>query len=155
MNDVSVFRLPFMFFQTTSYSSGRVTAKPEEILNWRLLWDNRPISVYANNCKSPDLVRVSGVLYYSSAGFFLLQLEQACSYLPSVCGPAAQCGGYCRVGRQQSRRMGHRIVESTVGRSAPRPAEAGILIGRIRLLVVKNMKIGIESPLTATPENGH
>src|SRR5205823_3750567 len=34
----------------------------------RYQWDNRPISVYANNCKSPDLVGVRGVLYYSSAG---------------------------------------------------------------------------------------
>ena len=42
-----------------------------------------------------------------------------------------------------------------VGRSAPRPAEVGILIGRIRSLVVKNMTIGIEAPLTTTPENGH
>ena len=92
-------------------------------------WDNRPICVYANNCTSPDLVRVRGVLYYSSAGFFLLQLEQACSYLPSVCGPADQRGDSCRVGRRQSLRMGHRIVESMVGRSAPRQAEAGILIG--------------------------
>jgi hypothetical protein len=117
----------------------------------RKQWDNRPISVYANNCKSPDLVRVSGVLYYSSAGFFLLQLEQACSYLPSVCGPAAQRGDSCRLGKQQSRRMGHRIVESMVGRSAPRPTEAGILIGRIRSLVIKIMTIGIESPLTAKP----
>ncbi len=41
-----------------------------------------------------------------------------------------------------------------VGRSAPRPAEVGILIGRIRSLVVKNMTIGIEEPLTTTPENG-
>jgi hypothetical protein len=54
------------------------------VLDCRQQWDNRPIYVYANNCKSPDLVRVRGVLYYSSAGFFLLQLEQACSYLPSV-----------------------------------------------------------------------
>jgi hypothetical protein len=43
--------------------------------NCRYQWDNRPTSVYANNCKSPDLVQVRGVLYYSSAGFFLLQLE--------------------------------------------------------------------------------
>jgi hypothetical protein len=50
--------------------------------------------------------------------------------------------------------MGHRIVESMLGRSEPRPAEAGILIGRIKSLVVKNMTIGIESPLTTTPENG-
>jgi hypothetical protein len=124
-------------------------------LNWRLQGDNRPISVYANNCKSPDLVRVRGVLYYSSAGFFLLQLEQACSSLPSACGPADRHGGSYRVGRQQSRRMGPRIVESTVGHSAPRPAEAGIVIGTLRSLVVKNITIGIEAPLTTTPENGH
>jgi hypothetical protein len=61
-------------------------------LNWRTQGDNRPISIYDNNCKSPDLVRVKGVLYYSSAGFFLLQLEQACSCLPSICGPADQRG---------------------------------------------------------------
>ena len=42
-----------------------------------------------------------------------------------------------------------------VGRSAPHPAEVGILIGRIRSLVVKDMTIGIEAPLTTTPENGH
>jgi hypothetical protein len=47
--------------------------------------------------------------------------------------------------------MGHRIVESMVGRSAPRPTEAGILIGRIRSLVIKIMTIGIESPFTAKP----
>jgi hypothetical protein len=41
-----------------------------------------------------------------------------------------------------------------VGRSAPRPAEVGILIGRIRSLVVKTWTIGIEAPLTTTPENG-
>jgi hypothetical protein len=41
-----------------------------------------------------------------------------------------------------------------VGRSAPRPAEVGILIGRIRSLIVKNMTIGIEAALTTTPENG-
>jgi hypothetical protein len=98
-------------------------------LNYRQQWDNRPICVYANNCKSPDLVRVRGVLYYSSAGFFLLQLEQVCSYLPSACGPTDQRGGFCKVGRRQSLRMGHPIVESTVGRSAPRQAEPGILIG--------------------------
>jgi len=79
------------------------------ILNWRLQWDNRPTSLYAKNCKSTDLVRVRGVLYYSSAGFFLLQLEQACSYLPSICSPDDQRGGSCRLGRQQSRRIGHRL----------------------------------------------
>jgi hypothetical protein len=68
--------------------------------------DNRPICVCGNNCKSPDLVRVRGVLYYSSAGFFLLQLEQACSFLPSVCGPTAQRGASCREERRQSLRMG-------------------------------------------------
>jgi hypothetical protein len=41
-----------------------------------------------------------------------------------------------------------------VGRSAPRPAEVGILIGRIRSLVVKTWTIGIEAPLTTAPENG-
>src|SRR5690348_16707760 len=92
-------------------------------VNWRIQWDNRPISVYANNSKSPDLGRVRAVWYYSPAGLFLLQLEQACSYLSSTCSPADQRGGSCRVGRPQSRRMGHRIVESMVGRSAPRPAE--------------------------------
>ena len=43
--------------------------------------------------------------------------------------------------------------EPMVGRSAPRPAEVGILIGRIRSLVVKTWTIGIEAPLTTTPEN--
>ena len=76
----------------------------------RYQWDNRPISIYASNCKSPDLMRVRGVLYYSPAGFFLLQPEQAFSCLPSICVPADQRGGSCRVGRQQSRRMGQRIV---------------------------------------------
>ena len=101
------------------------------------------------------LVRVSGVLYYSSAGFFLPQLEQACSHLPSICSPDDKRGGSCRGGRQQSRRIGHRIDEPMVCRSAPPPAEVRILIGRIRTLVVKSMTIGIELTLTATPENGH
>jgi len=55
-------------------------------------WDNRPKSVYANNCLSPDLVQVRGVLYYSSAGFFLLQLEQACSVLPPSVVPLTNTG---------------------------------------------------------------
>ena len=50
------------------------------------------MSVYANNCKSPDLVQVRGVLYYSSAGFFLLQLEQACSVLPPSVAPVTNAG---------------------------------------------------------------
>jgi hypothetical protein len=79
------------------------------------------------------------VLYYSSAGFFLLQLEQACSVLPPSVADE----------------LGTGIDEPMVGRSAPRPAEVGILIGRLRSLVVKNMTIGIEAPLTTTPENGH
>jgi hypothetical protein len=70
-------------------------------LEWRLQWDNRPICVYANNCKSPDLVRVRGVLYYSSAGVFLLQLEQACSFcLPSAV-PLANAG--LRAGKEGDR----------------------------------------------------
>ncbi len=100
-------------------------------------------------------MRVRGVLYYSSAGFFLLQLEQACSYLSSICSPDEQRRGFCRLGRQQSRRIGHWIVEAKVGRSAPRPAEVRILIGRIRTMVVKSMTIGIELTLTTTPGNGH
>jgi len=43
--------------------------------------------------------------------------------------------------------MGHRIVESMVGSPAPRSTDAGILIGRLRLPVIKNMTIGIELPL--------
>ena len=33
-----------------------------------------------------------GVLYYSSAGFFLLQLEQACSVLPPSVVPVTNAG---------------------------------------------------------------
>jgi hypothetical protein len=94
------------------------------------------------------------VLHFS-AGFFLLQLEQACPYLPSICGPDVQRGGSSRLGRQQSRRIGNRIDEPLVGGSAPRPAEVGILIGRTRSLVVKSKTIGIELTLKTTPENGH
>ena len=94
-------------------------------------------------------MRVRDVLYYSSAGFFLLQLEQACSYLPSICSPDYQRGVSYRLGRQQSRRIGHRVDEPMVDRSAPHPAEVGILIGRIKSLIVKSTTIGIELTLTA------
>src|ERR1700759_2798101 len=79
----------------------------------------------------------------------------ACSVLPLSVVPVTNAGVPAGKDGQQSRRIGHRIDEPMVGRSAPHPAEVGILIGRIRSLVVKDMTIGIEAPLTTTPENGH
>jgi len=100
-------------------------------------------------------VQVRGVLYYSSAGFFLLQLEQACTVLPPSVAPVTNAGVPAGKDGNRVDELGTGIDEPMVGRSAPRPAEVGILIGRIRSLVVKNMTIGIEAPLTTTPENGH
>jgi hypothetical protein len=40
----------------TSYSDEGLHSRQN--LNKRIQGDNRPISVYANNCDSPDLVRV-------------------------------------------------------------------------------------------------
>ena len=111
------------------------TIRPDECLGG----DNRPTSVYANNCKSPDLVQMRGVLYDSSAGFFLLQLEQACSVLPPSVVPVTNAGLPAGKDGNRVERIGHRIHEPKVGRSEPRPAEVGILIGRIRSLVVKNV----------------
>ena len=96
------------------------------------------------------------MLYYSSAGFFLLQLEQACSVLPPSVAPVTNAG--VPAGKDSNRvdELGTGIDEPMVGRSAPRPAEVGILIGRIEdHWSSKNMTIGIEAPLTTTPENGH
>jgi len=84
-------------------------------MSWRLQWDNRPTSVYTNNRKSPDLVQVRGVLYYSSAGFFLLQLEQACYVLPPSVVPLTNAG--VPAGKDGNRvvGIGHRIHEPMVG----------------------------------------
>jgi len=79
------------------------------------------------------------VLYYSSAGFFLLQLEQAYYVLPPSVVPLTNAGFLQGKDGNRVERIGHRIHEPMVGRSAPRPAEVGILIGRMRSLVVKNM----------------
>jgi hypothetical protein len=70
----------------------RLLEAPNPAVDLILGGDNRPTSVYANNCKSPDLVQMRGVLYYSSAGFFLLQLEQACSVLPPSVVPVTNAG---------------------------------------------------------------
>src|ERR1035437_8603228 len=128
-----------LLLETTTYRTLAESICPQKDLNWREQWDNRPTSVYANNCKSPDPVQVRGVLYYSSAGFFLLQLEQACSVLPPSVVPVTNAGVPAGKDGNRVERIGHRIHEPMVDRSAPRPAEVGILIGRIRSLVVKNM----------------
>jgi len=63
-----------------------------------------------------------------SAGFFLLQLEQLCSFLPPSVSPVTNAGVFLQGRTQQSRRMA--LEEGTHGRPLfPRSQLKSIWVG--------------------------
>jgi len=63
------------------------------------------------------------MLYRFLARLFFLQLEQVCSYLQSLCGPAVSRRGSYNLGRRERRRMRLQIAELRVRRSRTRSAD--------------------------------
>ena len=63
------------------------------------------------------------MLYRFLARLFFLQLEQVCSYLQSLCGPAVSRRGSYNLGRRDRRRMRLQIAELRVRRSRTRSAD--------------------------------
>jgi hypothetical protein len=94
------------------------------------------------------------MLYCFSARFFFLQLVEACSYLPSVCGPAEPRGSSYSLGRNGVvERAADRWIH---GRDGSRTSQLmpKFRSGREGSLVVMNITIGIEASLTTTLKMG-